>query len=74
LHTDELGPVFLEARAFPELARHFEWIDADFLPPGYLIARAMHEPMMDSTERHHELVAGFAPKRPGLRETQVVRV
>ena len=74
LATVRLWALLVQARAFPELAGRFNRIDADFLPPSLLIAHAMHESMMNATERDHELVAGLAPERPRLREAQVVRI
>src|ERR1700680_2310008 len=69
-----LGSVFIEARAFPELAGRLHWIDAGFLPPGCFIASPLPQPMMDSTKRDREFVAHLAPKSAGLQEAQMVRI
>ena len=37
-------------------------------------SHAMHEPVMDATERDGEFVAGLAAERPWLHEAQMVRV
>jgi alginate O-acetyltransferase complex protein AlgI len=55
-----LGSVFINARAFPELAGRLHWINAGFLPPGCFIAHPVHQPMMDSTERDREFIAYLA--------------
>jgi hypothetical protein len=55
------GPVFIQSRAFPQLAGRLHWINASFLPPSCFIAHPVHQPMMDSAERDYEFVAHLAP-------------
>ena len=64
----------VQPRAFPKVVSHFDGIYANFLPPGALVAHAMHEPMVDATQRDRELVARLAPEGLRLRKAQVVRV
>jgi hypothetical protein len=57
----------------PELAGCLDWIDpASFHRAAS--AHAMHQPVMNSTERDRELVARCAPERARLREAQAMRV
>jgi hypothetical protein len=53
-------PPLNRAAVVPELPGSLGWIDAGILPPGGFIAYAVHQPMMNSTERHRELVARLA--------------
>jgi hypothetical protein len=48
-----------------------EGIDANFLPPGSFITRAMDQSMMDATKREREFIAGLAAQGPRLGEAQV---
>ena len=66
----ENRPGLVEAGA-PEFAGRIEGIDANFLPPGSFITRAMDQSMMDATKREREFIAGLAAQGPRLGEAQV---
>ena len=57
----------IEPGLSPKLTGGLHWVDAGILPPGGFIAYAVHQPMMDSTERHRELVARLATQGPWLQ-------
>jgi hypothetical protein len=61
-------------RLFPEPAGNLDRIDAGLPPPGALVVRAMHRPMMPATERDRVLIADLAAERAGLGESEVVGV
>src|SRR5262245_31995416 len=65
---------FVHARLSPQLAGDLDRIDAGVLPPGCFVADAMDQPMVDTAERHRELVARLAAKRPRLQMAQVMRI
>jgi hypothetical protein len=67
-------PLSYSARLLPELAGNLDRVNACLPPPRALVARAMHQPMMDATEWDRELIADLAAERTGLGETEVVRV
>jgi hypothetical protein len=50
----------VEARLFPELARHLERIDADCLPPCALVSGAVHLAVVHAVERDDEFIARLA--------------
>jgi hypothetical protein len=64
----------IEPGLSPKLTGGLDGVDAGILPPGGFIAYAVHQPMMDSTERHRELVARLATQGPRLQVAQVVGV
>src|SRR5438445_4888072 len=64
-----IAPCFI-----PEIARSLDRIDADFLPPCGLVARAVERPMMATANRHRELVADLATEGAGLREAKVMGI
>ena len=51
----------------PKRTGGFDGVDAGILPPGGFIAHAVHQPMMDATERDRELVARLATQGPWLQ-------
>ena len=59
------NPPLIHVGIVPELPGSLGRIDASILPPGGFIAYAVHQSMMDSTERHCEFVARLATQ--GLR-------
>jgi len=61
-------------RLFPELSGDAQRIDFKVVPPGDFVADLVQLPVMAATERHRELIAHFAPKRPGLGEAQMMGV
>src|SRR5262245_54554929 len=61
-------------RVLPKLARNLERIDAGGLPPRALVAGAMSCTVMDTAERHCELITRLTTKRPGLHEAQMMRI
>jgi hypothetical protein len=46
--------------SFPIARGNLDPVDAGLLPPGQIVAHAVHEAVMDSTNRHGELIAGLA--------------
>jgi len=62
-----LDPPLIHAAIVPELPGSLGRIDAGILPPDGFIAYAVHQSMMDSTERHRELVARLAAQGPRLQ-------
>jgi hypothetical protein len=60
-------PPLIHAAIVPELPGSLGRIDAGILPPGDFIAYAVHQSVMDSTERHRELVARLATQGPRLK-------
>ena len=51
----------------PELAGDLNGVDAGRLPPGLLVAGAVHGAMMRAAERDGEFVARSAAERPWCR-------
>src|SRR5262249_21802070 len=68
------SPPLIDAGLFPELAGGLDRIDASVLPPGCFVADAVHQPVMNSTERDRELVAGLATEGPWLHVPKVMRI
>ena len=58
----------------PKLTGGLDWVDAGILPPGGFIADAVHQSMVDSTERHRELVARLTTQGPRLQVAWVMGV
>ena len=58
----------------PKLAGGDGWVDPGSAPPSDLITMTMKLAVMSPTQRHGELVADLAAKRPALGETQVMGV
>ena len=58
----------------PEPERDWKRIDVEPAPPCSLVTRAMQLAMMDSADRHDELVAHAASERAGLCKGQVMRI
>jgi hypothetical protein len=67
-------PAFRPASLPPELARDRDGIDAGLLPPGGLVAHAVHQPMMDATQWDREFVVGLAAQGSRLHEPKVMRI
>src|SRR5262245_45635908 len=67
-------PPLIHPAVVPELPGSLGRIDASILPPGGFIAYAVHQSMMDSTERHCEFVARLATQGPRLQVAQMVGV
>jgi hypothetical protein len=59
----------IEPGLSPKLTGGLDGVDTGILPPGSFIADAVHQPMMDSTERHRELIARLATQGPWLQVT-----
>ncbi len=57
----------IEPGLSPELTGDLDGVDAGRLPPGSLVAGAMHCTMMDTAERHGEFIAGLAAERARLQ-------
>jgi hypothetical protein len=57
----------IEPGLAPKLTGGLHWVDAGILPPGSFIAHTVYQSMMDSTERHRELVARLATQGPRLQ-------
>jgi hypothetical protein len=57
----------IEPGLSPKVTGGLDRVDAGLLPPGGFIADAVYQPMMDSTERHRELVARLATQGPWLQ-------
>src|SRR5262249_41205806 len=64
----------IEPGLSPELTGDLNGVDAGRLPPGLLVAGAMHRPVMRTTERDGEFVARFAAERPWLQVTKMMRI
>src|SRR5262245_16713520 len=64
----------IHAAVVPELPGSLGRIDAGILPPGSFIAYAVHQSVMDSTQRHRELIARLATQGPRLQEPKMMRV
>src|SRR5262245_33097619 len=69
-----LNPSLIDAGVLPELTGDLDWIDASLLPPGFLIADAMHCAVMRTAERHCKFVARFAAERARLHKSDVMRI
>src|SRR5262245_13320677 len=69
-----LNPPLIDAGIFPQLTRDLNGIDAGCPPQTALVAGAMDRAMMDTAERHGELIAGLAAERARLQVPQMVRV
>jgi hypothetical protein len=57
----------IEPGLSPKLTGGLDWVDAGILPPAGFIAYAVHQPMMDTAERHREFVARLAAQSPRLQ-------
>ena len=57
----------IEPGLSPKLTGYLDGVNAGLLPPGYFVAHPVHQPMMDSTERHRELVARLTTQGPRLQ-------
>jgi hypothetical protein len=57
----------IEPGLSPKLTGGLDWVDAGILPPGGFIAYTVHQSVMDSTERHRELIACLATQGPRLQ-------
>ena len=68
------GLTLVSARVFPKLPSDLDRVDPRVLPPGSLVAGAMHAAMMCATERNCELIARLAAERAGLHKLQVMRI
>ena len=62
-------PPLIPSSVVPELAGSLNGVDAGILPPGSFIAYAVHQSMMDTAERHRELVARLATQGSRLQVT-----
>jgi hypothetical protein len=60
-------PPLIDAAVVPELSGSLGRIDAGILPPRGFIAYTVHQSMVDSTERHRELVTRLATQGPRLQ-------
>src|SRR5262249_35432200 len=69
-----LNSALIDAGIFPQLPGDLDWVNAGRLPPSSLVAGAMDRAMMDTAERHGELIAGLSAERAGLQVAQVMRV
>ena len=58
----------------PKLAGGDGWVDPGSAPPSDLITMTMKLAVMSPTQRHGELVADLAAKRPGLGKAQMVSI
>ena len=58
----------------PQLTGREGRVDTGFAPPFGLIAMTVEFAVMSTAERHGELVADLAAKRPALREAQVMGI
>jgi hypothetical protein len=70
----DLRPTRASARVFPKLTGDLDRVNAGLLPPGSLIARAMHRAVMRAAERDGEFVARLAAERARLEESEVMRI
>jgi hypothetical protein len=61
-----------QARLRPEGRRNQVRVDPEPAPPCGFIAAAVDLAMVNSAERHRELVAHFAAERPRLREPEMM--
>jgi hypothetical protein len=71
-----IGPdtAIFQARLFPERTGNLTRLDAGLLPPSPFVAGAVQGAVVDSTERHRELVACLAAERARLRIAKMMRV
>ena len=60
-------PPLIHAAVVPQLPGSLGRIDAGIPPPGGFITYAVHQSVMDSTQRHRELIARFATQGPRLQ-------
>src|SRR5262249_23884532 len=67
-------PPLIHAAVVPQLPGSLGRIDAGILPPGGFIAYAVHQSVMDSTQRHRELIARLATHGPRLQVAQMMGV
>src|SRR6516162_5271593 len=67
-------PPLIHAAVVPELPGSLSRIDAGILPPGGFVPYAVHQSVMDSTQRHRELIARLATQGPRLQVAQMVGV
>ena len=67
-------PPLIHPAVVPELRGSLGLIDAGILLLGVFIAYAVHQSVMDSTERHCEFVARLATQGPRLQVAQMVGV
>src|SRR5262249_1090357 len=64
----------IHAGLLPPLAGVLDRVDAGCLPPSLLIPGTVYRAVMDTAERHRELIAGLAAERARLQVAQVMRV
>jgi hypothetical protein len=61
-------------RLLPEALGNLKRIDSAVLPPGHLVASAMHFPVVTAAERDREFIAHFEANRSRLGKSEMVRI